>query len=293
MLDTRTREEIARIELPPDGLEDPDGGLTAGTVWSAAWTKDGARLLLGAEGASAAWTGAQDSNPGGDIVVVDTATWKVVDRVAIDVVPDDIELDPSGRFLAAVSPLSSETLILDAGTLEVLDGFTVGLNDRVIDVSFSPDGRLLAGAGIWGALHVVDTATWDVREPVLIGENPLLQVEWLDNRNAVVTALDGTVSMFDTERALVRAPPLPASDGGVRGYTKLVPAPDGEIMVLNDQHPALSYPMDPAVWLREACAVAGRDLTRGRVGPVSAGAGVPARLFRPGVRPPGRAAVVS
>ena len=193
---------------------------------------------------------------------MDTATWTEVDRVAIDVVPEDIELDPGGRLLAAVSPLSSETQILDADTLEVLDRFTVGLNDRLIDVSFSPDGRLLAGAGIWGALHVVDTATWEVREPVLITENPLLQVEWLDDRTVVVTALNGTVSVFDAERVLVRAPPLPASAGGDSGYTKLVPDPDGEIMVLNDQHAALRVSDGPRGLAGEACAVAGRDLTR-------------------------------
>jgi hypothetical protein len=42
----------------------------------------------------------------------------------------------------------------------------------------------------------------------------------------------------------------------------VIPDPAGEIVVFNDDRVALRYPMDPAVWLREACAVAGRDLTR-------------------------------
>ena len=104
VLDTRTREEIARMELPPDGHEDPDGGLTAGTVWSAAWTKDGARLLLGAEGAVRRVDRRPGREPRRRHRRRGHRDLEEVDRVAIDVIPDDIELDPSGRFLAAVSP---------------------------------------------------------------------------------------------------------------------------------------------------------------------------------------------
>ena len=117
-------------------------------------------------------------------------------------------------------------------------------------MSFSPDGHLLAGAGFSGRLHIIDTRTWEAREPVLISDVPLLQVEWLpDDRTVVVTAADGTVSVFDAERMVVRAGGLPASPGGESGHTHVVPDPDGEIIVINDQHAALRYPMDPAVWL--------------------------------------------
>ena len=110
----------------------------------------------------------------------------------------------------------------------------------------------------------------------MITEDVLLQVEWLDDRTVVVTALDGTVSVFAAGRGLVRAPPLPASDGGVRGYTRFVSTPDDQIVVLNDPHPALRCPVDPAVWLREACAVAGRDLTRAEWDPY-----LPGREYAP------------
>ena len=41
-----------------------------------------------------------------------------------------------------------------------------------------------------------------------------------------------------------------------------MPHPGRELVVLNDQHVGLRYPLDADVWLRQACAVAGRDLTR-------------------------------
>jgi hypothetical protein len=68
--------------------------------------------------------------------------------------------------------------------------------------------------------------------------------------------------MVDVERGLVRAGGLPASVNGEPGYAGIMPEPDEEIVALNDQWTGLRYSMDPAVWLRDACAIAGRDLTR-------------------------------
>ena len=105
VIDTRTREVVEVIEMTPDGPDDPDGeGLVPSAVWSAAWSLDGARLLLGVERDRAT----DDELPSGDIVVYDTATWTEVDRVPIDVFPEDIELDPDGRWLAVAGLNSNE-----------------------------------------------------------------------------------------------------------------------------------------------------------------------------------------
>jgi WD40 repeat protein len=254
VIDARTREVEEVIEIAPDGVDDPDG---EGLVWSAAWSPDGARLLLGVE------VEAGDELSRGDVVAYETVTWTEVDRGAVDIVPDDIELDPDGRWLAVADINGTEVPILDAETLDVRETVTLGLHDRLLHMSFSPDGRLLAGAGFRGGLHIIDSRTWEAREPVLISDEALLQVEWRpDGRTVVVTAVDGTVSVFDAERALVRAQSLPASPDGERGFTRLVPDPDDEIVLLNDRNPALRYSMDPAVWLRDACTVVARDLTR-------------------------------
>jgi hypothetical protein len=75
------------------------------------------------------------------------------------------------------------------------------------------------------------------------------------------TASDGEVVFFDAERAVVLGS-LPASVESAEVYRHLLPDPVDELVVLDDQLPGLRYPMAPAVWLREVCAVAGRDLTR-------------------------------
>ena len=131
-------------------------------------------------------------------------------------------------------------------------------------LAFSPDGRFLAGAGEYGRVHVVDTATWPGREAVAVRAfGPTTQLGWLpDNRTGVSTSGDGTAVLFDVERALVRTSPLPASTDGGGGYTALLPGTPGELALFADDRPGLRYPTDPSVWLLAACDVAGRDLTR-------------------------------
>ena len=50
VLDTRTREVLGRVVLPPVDEPGLDGSPTPEVVWCSAWTPDGSRLLLGAEG---------------------------------------------------------------------------------------------------------------------------------------------------------------------------------------------------------------------------------------------------
>jgi hypothetical protein len=40
-----------------------------------------------------------------------------------------------------------------------------------------------------------------------------------------------------------------------------VPDLSDEIVVLSGERTGRRYPLDPSVWLREACAIVGRDLT--------------------------------
>jgi len=194
---------------------------------------------------------------------VDTTTWQVVGRKKLPVVPEVMASSPDGRTLAVSGGEGSSLVFLDPRTLEVRHQVELRGDDRVWAMSFSPDGRFLAAGGATGVLHIADTRTWSAREPVLVHEKPLLQAEWLrDGRTVASTGVDGTVALFDARRGVVRAEGLPASVHGEEGYARLVPDPDHELVALNDQRVGLRYPLDADEWLREACAVAGRDLTR-------------------------------
>jgi DNA-binding SARP family transcriptional activator/WD40 repeat protein len=264
ILDSHTRELVAHVALPPDFGAGGDGNVPRGAVCCAVWSRDGSRLLLGTGGALPGLIADTAPRIKGAIAVVDTTTWELLgDPVVVDRVPEVMALSPDGRFLAMAAVNSTDIEILDAETFEVRHRIKLGVDDSVWALSFSRDGRRLAGGGEKGNLYVADTKTWEAREPVLVHNRHLLQVEWLgDDRTVISTAADGKVVLFDADRGVVRTRSLPASVDGAEGYGHLVPDPEDEIVVLNDQRVGLSYPVDPAVWLRDACAVAGRDLTR-------------------------------
>ena len=96
-------------------------------------------------------------------------------------------------------------------------------------------------------MHVVDTDTWRAREAVPLRDAPTIQLDWLrDNRTILSTSVDRGRSCCSTrERVLVRTPPLPASVDGQEGLAHVVPAPDDEIVLFNDERIGLRYSVGP------------------------------------------------
>jgi len=269
VLDSSSRAVLGRIAVPATGQRGPSGAIRHETVWAAGWTRGGGRLLLAADGNQ------YDSRDGG-LVVVDAATWTVERRVDLGGSVQVIEQSPDGTRLAVGNALTetSDTTpqlwILDSATLETEHTLRLGDDDFPYDLSFSPDGRWLAAVGTLGRLTVFDTATWAItHDPVAMHDQFAQQVEWTpDGRTVVTSGADGQVSLYDPERDLVRAVPLPgsadvevSSNNLWQGFTHLVPGTSNEIVALSGERPGHRYPMNPSVWLTQACAIAGRDLT--------------------------------
>ncbi|MGY1783274.1 nSTAND1 domain-containing NTPase [Geodermatophilus sp. SYSU D01036] len=255
VLDTASGDVVATIELPATG-EVLDGvPLPATVVWCAGWTPDGSRLLLGAEGQLATGTG-------GRLVVVDTADWEVTGEVDVGGSAQVVEASPDGELLAVALSSESVVQVLDAVTLEVRETLRLPGEDRQFDLSFSPDGRTLASGGETGRLHLFDTRTWEPTwESVPTNHGEVLQVEWLSDRTVATSGEEGTVSLVDADRGTARARPLPVSDRPGWSWAYLVPTSGDELVVLGSTRDGRRYPLRPEVWLAEACAVVGRDLT--------------------------------
>jgi DNA-binding SARP family transcriptional activator/WD40 repeat protein len=270
VLDTRTHDVIDEIVLPPNGNTGiADRPLPATVVLSSAWTPDGSTLLLGAErkAEGGTWSApggaAADGRRGGYLVPVDTRTWHVGRRIDIGGGAQAMETSPDEKVIAVANTADSELVILDAAGLDVERRLPLTPADWVLDLSFSPDGRFLAGSS-GSFLYVFDTTTWQlVWPPARVHEGWALQTEWLDDGRTIATAgSDGTVALFDVERGVVRARGLPASSEATTGYTHLAPEPADELVVLGGDRSGRRYPVEPSMWLDEACAiVAGRDLT--------------------------------
>jgi WD40 repeat protein len=262
VLDARTQRVLARIALPPVGGRGADGSLLpAEFVTSTGWTADGTGLVIGAGGHML--PGVSD----GDIVLVDTRSWRVVNRTqpvgAPVPSPRLIEPSPDGRVLAVVEVEPAEIHERDAQSLRQIRTVPVR-SGEARDMSFSPDGRLLAVVDDQGSLSLLDTATWRwAGEPVRLHHAAVLQVEWLSDGRTVATAgADGTVVLFDSDRRQVRAGALPITGTAVAGPAYLVPGIRDELTVLGGERPGRRYPMAPTAWLSLVCAVVSRDLTR-------------------------------
>jgi WD40 repeat protein len=258
VLDARTRAPVATVQIPADTPVPEVGILTAEPVWCTGWTPDGTRLLIGTETDLLGHTG-------GVLTVVDTATWQVTGQeVDVGITPQVLEPSPDGRLLAVAASGAPEVVLLDGGTLAERSRIELASDDLVYDLAFSPDGRLLAAAGDRGDLHLLDVVTGaPARDPVPVHGGEVLQVEWLaDGRTIATAGIDGTVALYDVDRGLLRGRPLPATASGGPAYAHLVPGTPGELVTVPGERPGRRYPLDPAGWLRAACAVAGRDLTR-------------------------------
>ena len=257
VLDARTREVITEIVLPPTGDRGADGEpLPAAVVWCTGWTPDGSTLLLGA-------TADAVDGTRGHLVPVNTATWELGDPIEIGSA-QAIEASPDGEMLAVALVGGPQIVVLDAETLDVEQTVSLQGDDRVGDLVFSPDGRLLAAGGQQGLLHLIDTEAWEqVAEPVGMQNGGLLQIEWLDDgRTVVASGMIGTVSLFDVDRGVIRGRPLRGSAEPGEGYAHLVPGPTDELVVLSGERSGRRYPLTLSAWLSEACAIVGRDMTR-------------------------------
>jgi WD40 repeat protein len=257
VLDTRNREVIKEIVVPPSGATDHDEvPFPATIVLSAGWTPDGSTLLLGAS---------RDVGPDtrGYLAPVDTTTWEQGSPIETGGTAATIELSPDETVFAVASTDAPEVLILDAETLEVLRRVPLATGDRIFDLSFSPDGRWLAGGGHSGVVHVFETDTWEAASSsITLHDHWMLQLEWLrDSHTVVTTGGDGTVSLFDVERGLARTRPLPGSGEPGKSPAHLMPSPTDALVVLRGDRSGWRYPLRSSAWLSEACAIAGRDLT--------------------------------
>lgn len=260
ILDVETRTVVARVTLPDVewyGEQKPE------PVWCSAWTPDGSRLLLCADGAEFK---AHDGN----LVVVDTDSWQVEpDRVGIGGAAQTIELSPDGSLLAVGmtlpdvdNPPPGTVKLLDADTLEPVRVLRMGVADFPYDLSFSPDGSRLAVGADSGNVFTFDVATGEPLHGAAKVNNAFVQqVEWLpDGRTVVSTGADGTITLFDAERGLVRTT-MPAAADGAAGYTYLLDVSADSLTAVAGEHPGRVYPLGVDTWFAQACAVVRRDLT--------------------------------
>jgi DNA-binding SARP family transcriptional activator/WD40 repeat protein len=257
VLDAVTRKPVRPITLPPRGDVGADGApLPAAFISCLGWTPDSSRLVLCTRAESA-------SQPTGALVAVDPTTGERDAQVdaRFSGLADSLVLSPDDRWLTMADLIAGQVVSVNTRDLTVGGLFLAAEGTGKADLSYSSDGRLLAVVTRSGHLFVVDTTTTTPTPSVPLGR-PLVQALWLsDDRTVAASASDGTVFLFDTARGQLRAPPISAAPGG-SSPVYLLPVSHHDVLAISGVHPARRWSLDPDLWVRQACAVAGRNLTR-------------------------------
>lgn len=255
----------------------PGGRRMVTVEWSGhlqLWDLERATPIGGDAGRDVENFGAIAFAPDGDTVVTADADGVVTERDAETLDPTgrriDIDFEPEG-VRVAVDGTVAVSSTAPAGQTGALVSFVDLEREKVLRrvevpvssprTNFSSDGRYYAAGGYDGRLAVIDVGTGTVvshREPVHNG--PIAWVAFSPGSDALLTlGFDGTVRMMDPATALPYARMQP-SRPNLR--SSLAFDEDGDAVVIAyEDGSAVSFEIDPAVWLDHACAVAGRNLT--------------------------------
>ncbi len=226
------------------------------TSQSLAFSPDG--RLLAAAGLGGAGVGgpAGDTKPG--MVMVWDVRRRAPTGVRFRLMSPSVAFSPDGRLLAAAGIKErSEVREVRTGRLVA----RLKTDDEGRSVAFSPDGTRLATGLYDGRTQLWSTATWKPVGRALEGHTArVISPEFApDGRTLATSSADGTVLLWDVAtRKQIGAPLTVATNT----FVSAAVAPDGSrLFAVSEQGPGVRWELSPDAWKRQACLVAGRELT--------------------------------
>ncbi len=134
--------------------------------------------------------------------------------------------------------------------------------ERAAAVAFSPDGRLLVTGGGTGDVRFFDARSGDPRgRSVRASSGWVLSLDFAPDGKTIATGgSDGTVRLLDVAKRAQVGAALPGLDNihANAGFT-----PDGErLFVVYSTGAGYRWDVEASVWQKQACLVAGRNLSR-------------------------------
>jgi len=143
-----------------------------------------------------------------------------------------------------------------------------GENIAVTPLSFSPDGRWLAGGSESGRIVVWDTATWDVaRSWSAVQGGRVDSLAFTPDSRSVVAGGAGTASIWSIDPGAPAGMAFPVSWPPSRADVAVATLDEGRtIVTLTEDKGVQRWAISPQDLLKHACDVAGRNLTRAEWG---------------------------
>jgi WD40 repeat protein len=127
-----------------------------------------------------------------------------------------------------------------------------------LTVALSPDGRTLAVGGWAPIVRLVDVRTGKLLHELELGPSGAFALEFTrDGRTLAVSGWESVASLWDV--ATGYGPTLTAGSG----QTMLDLSPDGRrLLMMASNGEGAVWDIDPENWMRRACEIANRTLTR-------------------------------
>jgi WD40 repeat protein len=172
---------------------------------------------------------------------------------------ESLSLSPDGRRLAMATDVGVE--VIDTARLARPVRLTGSATVHYL-VRFTPDGRSIIGGSAQGWVRMWSATTLEpVTRPLRGGAAAALGASVSpDGRTLASGSSDGAVRLFDLRTQQPLGAPLPAVPNHP---VDPIFTPDGDyLLAVTDTGRAYRWDIRPAAWERQACAVAGRTLTR-------------------------------
>jgi WD40 repeat protein len=243
-------------------------------VWQVAFSPDGRLLAVAVDPNGVSETAFQDQRKQGEVQL-----WNVESRrrVGRAIAPGagtvfSLAFSRDGSLLATGS--RGRLDLWDVAT-QVHHGKPMKIaDDGVLGVAFDPKGRLVAGGGAIGPVRVWRVADQQPAFPPLTGHTAPVTETAFDPTGTFLASTSpfGGTRLWNPatgvgygDELISDKPASLAPTGGLPPFLGFRNAfsPDGKLLAVPGvETRAMVWHVDPAVWRRRACAVAGRNLSR-------------------------------
>jgi WD40 repeat protein len=172
---------------------------------------------------------------------------------------DLLAFAPAGRRLA-ISNVDGSIVVLNTRTGVIMQAVQAPAGATAL--GFSPHGTLVAGTPSGTVLRWNPVTGQEVGSPLVASPDAVISIAFdgTGQRFATAGRGEGVVRLWDSATGQEQGPAL-ATDPGATSAVAFTGS--GVLLAADDEGYGLTWPTSLAAWERDACVVAGRNLTRG------------------------------